>query len=317
MTIVKSLLTGEQLIDDKTMIMEHTIQLVAGLPHGSRLRTELTNNFINGLWYTLDHPPLLYVGELHEYRQADGSWNNPMNPTLGAAGSTYARTCRPSIAVGALPDPELIFETIMKRTEYRSHPNNVSSVLWYWADIIIHDLFWTDQRDITKNKTSSFLDLSPLYGSNQEMQDTVRTFKDGLMKPDTYADKRLLGQPPGVSVILVMFNRFHNYVAANLAAINEGGRFTPPPPGLDGERAAAAWKKYDNDLFQTARLITSGLYINITLVDYVRNIVNLNRSNTTWTLDPRAEMGKDAGTFAGAERGTGSMVSAEFNLAYR
>ncbi|KAI1148496.1 linoleate diol synthase [Nemania diffusa] len=316
-TIVKSLLTGEQLIDDKTMIMEHTIQLVAGLPHGSRLRTELTNNFINGLWYTLDHPPLLYVGELHEYRQADGSWNNPMNPTLGAAGSTYARTCRPSIAVGALPDPELIFETIMKRTEYRSHPNNVSSVLWYWADIIIHDLFWTDQRDITKNKTSSFLDLSPLYGSNQEMQDTVRTFKDGLMKPDTYADKRLLGQPPGVSVILVMFNRFHNYVAANLAAINEGGRFTPPPPGLDGERAAAAWKKYDNDLFQTARLITSGLYINITLVDYVRNIVNLNRSNTTWTLDPRAEMGKDAGTFAGAERGTGSMVSAEFNLAYR
>jgi prostaglandin-endoperoxide synthase 1/linoleate 10R-lipoxygenase len=114
-----------------------------------------------------------------------------------------------------------------------------------------------------------------------------------------------------------MFNRFHNHVACNLATINEGGRFTPPRPGLGEEQAAAAWKKYDNDLFQTARLITSGLYINITLVDYVRNIVNLNRSNTTWTLDPRAEMGKDAGTFAGAERGTGSMVSAEFNLCYR
>ncbi|KAI1185120.1 linoleate diol synthase [Nemania serpens] len=316
-TILKGKLKGEQLIDDKTMIMEHTIQLVAGLPHGSRLRAELTNNFINELWNTLDHPPLLYMGDKHQYRQADGSWNNPMNPMLGAAGSTYARTCRPSVPVGALPDPELVFETIMKRTNYRKHPNNVSSVLWYWADIIIHDLFWTDQRDITKNKTSSFLDLSPLYGSNQEMQDSVRTFKDGMMKPDTFADKRPLGQPPGVSVLLIMFNRFHNHVAANLAAINEGGRFTPPPQGLDGEKAAAAWKKYDNDLFQTARLITSGLYINITLVDYVRNIVNLNRSNTTWTLDPRAEMGKDAGTFKGAERGTGSMVSAEFNLSYR
>ncbi|GAP85759.1 putative linoleate diol synthase [Rosellinia necatrix] len=316
-TIVKSALKGEQLIDDKTMIMEHTIRLVAGLPHGSRLRAELTNNFINGLWNTLDHPPLLYMGDKHQYRQADGSWNNPMNPMLGAAGSNYARSCRPSVAVGALPDPELIFETIMKRTNYRKHPNNVSSVLWYWADIVIHDLFWTDQRDINKNKTSSFLDLSPLYGSNQEMQDSVRTFKDGLMKPDTYADKRLLGQPPGVSVILIMFNRFHNYIATNLAAINEAGRFTPPSPALSGEQAAAAWKKYDNDLFQTARLITSGLYINITLVDYVRNIVNLNRSNTTWTLDPRAEMGKDAGTFAGVERGTGSMVSAEFNLCYR
>ncbi|KAI1428685.1 linoleate diol synthase [Xylaria sp. FL1777] len=315
-TILKGVLKGE-LIDDKTMIMERTIQLVAGLPNGSRLRAELTNNFINQLWYTLDHPPLLYLGEKHEYRQADGSWNNPMNPMLGAAGSTYARTCRPSIQVGALPDPELIYESIMKRTNYRKHPNNVSSVLWYWADIIIHDLFWTDQRDITKNKTSSFLDLSPLYGSNQDMQDSVRTFKDGRMKPDTFADKRLLGQPPGVSVILIMFNRFHNYIAGNLAAINEGGRFTPPPPGLDEEKAAAAWKKYDNDLFQTARLITAGLYINITLVDYVRNIVNLNRSNTTWTLDPRAEMGQDAGTFSGCERGTGSMVSAEFNLCYR
>ncbi|GAW12865.1 hypothetical protein ANO14919_022360 [Xylariales sp. No.14919] len=316
-TIIKSKLKGEQLIDDKTMIMEKTIQLVAGLPHGSRLRAELTNNFINELWNTLDHPPLLWMGDKHEYRQADGSWNNPLDPTIGAANTPYARTCRPSIQVGALPDPELIYETIMKRTNYRKHPNNVSSVLWYWADIIIHDLFWTDQRDISKNKTSSFLDLSPLYGSNQEMQDSVRTFKDGLMKPDTFADKRLLGQPPGVSVILIMFNRFHNYVAKNLAAINEAGRFTPPPPGLDEEKAAAAWKKYDNDLFQTARLITSGLYINITLVDYVRNIVNLNRSNTTWTLDPRAEMGKDAGTFAGSDRGTGSMVSAEFNLCYR
>ncbi|KAI0891686.1 linoleate diol synthase [Annulohypoxylon nitens] len=316
--LARSKLKGEQLVDDKTMIMERVIQLVAGLPTGSRLREELTNAFINELWDTLDHPPLLYMGEKHEYRMADGSWNNPMRPMNGAAGSQYARTCRPGIVpLGALPDPELIYESVMKRTKYRKHPNNVSSVLWYWATIIIHDLFWTDQTDISKTKTSSFLDLSPLYGSNQEMQDSIRTFKDGMMKPDCYADKRLLGSPPGVSVILIMFNRFHNHVAANLAAINEGGRFTPPSPGLSGEKADAAWKKYDNDLFQTARLVTSGLYINITLVDYVRNIVNLNRSNTTWTLDPRAEMGRDVGTNSGSERGTGSMVSAEFNLCYR
>ncbi|KAI0108091.1 heme peroxidase [Daldinia grandis] len=316
--LARSKLKGEQLVDDKTMIMERVIQLVSELPHGSRLRKELTNTFLNELWYTLDHPPLLYIGEKHEYRMADGSWNNPMNPQLGAAGSTYSRSCRPGIVpLGAMPDPSLIFESVMKRTKYRKHPNNVSSVLWYWATIIIHDLFWTDHTDMSKTKTSSYLDLSPLYGSNQAMQDSIRTFKDGMMKPDTYADKRLLGSPPGVSVILIMFNRFHNHVAANLAAINEGGRFTPPRAGLSEEKAAAAWKKYDNDIFQTARLVTSGLYINITLIDYVRNIVNLNRSNTTWTLDPRAEMGHDVGTSAGSERGTGSMVSAEFNLCYR
>jgi len=57
-------------------------------------------------------------------------------------------------------------------------------------------------------------------------------------------------------------------------AINEDGRFTAP--SLQGDKAAAAWKKYDKDLFQTARLVTSTLYINIMLFDYVRNIMNVS-----------------------------------------
>ena len=138
-----------------------------------------------------------------------------------------------------------------------------------------------------------------------------------MLKPDAFADKRLIGNPPGVCILLVMFNRFHNNVATTLADINEGGRFTKPSKDLDEEKAKAAWKKYDEELFQTARLITSGLYINITLIDYVRNIVNLNRVDTTWTLDPRQEMGVDVGTPDGAEAGIGNVVSAEFNLCYR
>ena len=138
-----------------------------------------------------------------------------------------------------------------------------------------------------------------------------------MLKPDTFADPRLLGNPPGVCVLLIMFNRFHNHVARNLAAINETSRFAKPPVSLAEEAAAAAWKKYDEDLFQTARLITSGLYINITLVDYVRNIVNLNRVDSQWTLDPRQEMGVATGTSKGAESGVGNVVSAEFNLCYR
>ncbi|KAH8904704.1 linoleate diol synthase [Coniochaeta sp. PMI_546] len=316
--VIKAKLKGDGITDDKTMIMERTIQLVSKLPNGSRNRVKLTDDFIAQLWNSLDHPPLIYIGDKYMYRSADGSNNNIMLPQLGAAGCTYARSVRPSIVpLGALPDPNLIFDSVMKRTEYKKHPNNVSSVLWYWAAIIIHDLFWTDYPDMSKSKTSSYLDLSPLYGSNQGMQDSIRTFKDGKLKPDAYADKRLLGMPPGVSVILIMFNRFHNHVAENLAAINEGGRFTPPSDKLDEEKKAAGWKKYDEDLFQTARLVTSGLYINITLIDYVRNIINLNRVDTSWTLDPRQESGVDVGTKKGAERGTGNVVSAEFNLCYR
>ncbi len=45
--------------------------------------------------------------------------------------------------------------------------------------------------------------------------------------------------------------------------------------------------------------------------------MQLNRVDTTWTLDPRQDTGIDAGTNKGAERGTGNVVSAEFNLCYR
>lgn len=44
---------------------------------------------------------------------------------------------------GALPDPNLIYDSVMKRTEYKKHPNNVSSILWYWASIIIHGEYRT------------------------------------------------------------------------------------------------------------------------------------------------------------------------------
>ncbi len=113
--------------------------------------------------------------------------------------------------------------------------------------------------------TSSYLDLSPLYGDTQEDQNNIRTFKDGKLKPDCFAEHRLLSFPPGCGVILIMFNRFHNYVVDQLATINEGGRFDKPRKGLTAELEAKAWAEYDNDLFQTGRLITCGLYINITL----------------------------------------------------
>ena len=40
----------------------------------------------------------------------------------------------------------------------------------------------------------------------------------------------------------------------------------------------------------TLHRITSGLYINIILIDYVRTILNLNRSNSPWRLDPRENL---------------------------
>jgi hypothetical protein len=77
-----------------------------------------------------------------------------------------------------------------------------------------------------------------------------------------------------------------------------------------------AQAKRDNDLFQTGRLITCGLYVNIILRDYVRVILNLNRTDTAWTLDPR-EQAYNAFDSEGIPKGIGNQVSMEFNLIYR
>jgi linoleate 8R-lipoxygenase/9,12-octadecadienoate 8-hydroperoxide 8R-isomerase len=116
---------------------------------------------------------------------------------------------------------------------------------------------------------------------------------------------RVLGFPPGVGVLLIIFNCFHNHIVENLARINEGGRFTKPNNGSDKK----AYDKYDNDLFQTGRLVTCGLYVNIILKDYVRTILDLNHTNSSWDIDPRANNS--------ASKATGNQVSAEFNLLYR
>jgi hypothetical protein len=67
------------------------------------------------------------------------------------------------------------------------------------------------------NLTSSYLDLSPLYGRNAQEQKEMRTGKVGQIKPDCFSSKRILGFPPGCGVFLIMFNRYHNYVVTQLA----------------------------------------------------------------------------------------------------
>lgn len=255
---------------------------------------------------------------------------NLLLPKLGSAGSHYARSVRPeTVQPAIMPDPGTIFDSLLAREGFKEHPNKISSVLFYIASIIIHgkclrtvcisapkadrdqDLFQTDREDSTVTRTSSYLELSPLYGNNQDEQNKVRTFKDGRLKPDCFSAKRILGFPPGVGVLLIMFNRFHNYVAEQLARINENGRFTKPD-----ESDSKAYAKYDNDLFQTSRLVTCGLYVNIVLKDYVRTILSINRTNSVWSLDPRAEM-KDGLLNKAPGEATGNQVSAEFNLIYR
>jgi linoleate 8R-lipoxygenase / 9,12-octadecadienoate 8-hydroperoxide 8R-isomerase len=301
-------------VDDKDYLMERVIQIVSELPVTSSTSEKLTHSFLGLLWKDLQHPPISYLGDDYIYRKADGSNNNIRWPHIGQAGAPYARTVKPETVTPIdRPDPGVIFDSLLKRDKFKEHPNKISSVLFYLASIIIHDIFNTSHADFSKSQTSSYLDLAPLYGSSQDEQDEMRTFQDGKLKADCFSDKRILGFPPGVGLLLIMFNRWHNWIVGQLALIDEAGRFSSiRDKGPPAEAAA----RYDNALFQTGRLITGGLYINIILKDYVRTILNLNRTNSDWDLDPRSEAGKSMFGDDTAQA-TGNQVSAEFNLVYR
>jgi hypothetical protein len=297
-------------LDDKKYFMEYLIQIAAKIPDDV-VSNKITDTMITTLWQDLSHPPETLMGGDFEFRQPDGSNNCYKNPTIGAAGMPYARTVNPkTLQPGNMPDPGILFDTLMARKEPEEHPNKISSMLFYLASIIIHDCFKTNHTDYRFSDTSSYLDLAPLYGSNWKDQKRMRTFKDGKILPDCFSETRLLSFPPGVGCLLIMFNRYHNYVAEQLAAINENGRFTPSEKTVDryGEKGL---NKRDDDLFQTARLITCGIYVNIILVDYVRTILNMQRTDSNWQLNPRKDI-KD-----GPPMATGNQVSAEFNLVYR
>lgn len=302
-----------QPLDDRKYYMEKLIQAASCLPD-DLVSQKVTNGFLTTLWDDLQHPPQMLLSPDFVYRQPDGSKNNYAVPHIGAANMPYARTVAPkTLRAGAMPDPGTLFDTVMarKNQEGTDHPNKISSVLFYLASIIIHDVFKTSHKDPNISETSSYLDLAPLYGSTWEDQKLMRTMKDGKLKPDCFSETRLLSFPPGVGALLIMFNRYHNYVVEQLASINEDGRFTENKKHPDVERYGENINKRDDDLFQTGRLITCGLYVNIILIDYVRTILNLNRTDSNWQLNPRVDIP------SGPSPGTGNQVSCEFNLVYR
>ncbi|KAK4460577.1 Psi-producing oxygenase A [Cladorrhinum samala] len=258
---------------------------------------------------------------LYQYRTPDGSYNSMLHPHLGRAGTPYAKSVRGVKRLqGVKPDPGLLFDLLMARDDSKNIENDagISAMFYYHATIIIHDIFRTNRQDQNISDTSSYLDLAPLYGSSLKDQLEIRTMKEGKLKPDTFSEKRLLGQPPGVNVMLVLYNRFHNYVADVLLKINENGRFTLGcAADADPETRAKAIAKQDHDLFNVARLIVGGLYINIALHDYLRAITNTHASNSDWTLDPRVDIEAQKFDDQGTPRGVGNQVSVEFNLLYR
>ncbi|KAJ3989347.1 linoleate diol synthase [Lentinula detonsa] len=298
---------------EQSGLLEHGLSLLSKLPPGD-LAQKLQDDVIKLLYNDLSHPPATLIGNKYAWRSADGSGNNIGDPELGMAGSTYARSVQQShpLSPSELPDPGLIFDTLLKRDGFQSHPAGLSSLMFSFAALVIHSVFRTSHTDVNINETSSYCDLAPLYGHNQETQDRVRNKEAGLglLHLDVFAEDRLLLLPPAVCVLLVLFNRNHNYIVKKIFDINERRKYQDPSTLSEKARAAQ-----DEELFQTARLCNCGWFGTAIFSDYVSCILGLVRQGSNWSLNPFGEMRNlDHSEF---ERGRGNSCSVEFNCLYR
>ncbi|TDL26424.1 heme peroxidase [Rickenella mellea] len=302
---------NQDAIDDRRGFFVNSLSAISKMAPGP-VANKLNDEAITLLYNTVPHPPATFLGS--QYRSADGSNNSIFSPDLGKAGTPYARSVQAKHPqpTNMLPDPGLVFDTLLKARDFQEHPGKNSSLTFAFASLVTHSLFRTDPRDWNKNNTSSYLDLSPVYGYNQITQDLVRN-KDlgrGLLYPDTFSEERLGFLPAAVSALLVIFSRNHNYIADMLLKINERKRWTNPPPADEKARLAQ-----DEEIFQTARLVNCGHFMALIFGDYVAGFLGLGRDGNTWSMDAFDRVKMNNGDLL--PRGQGNQVSVEFNVLYR
>jgi len=305
-------------IDDRKMVLEQMMVILSRLPPG-KLNTKLTHGAIELLYNDLPHPPLTNVGPEYAWRTADGSNNNICQPDLGKAGAAYARSVQQPhpLPRHMLPDPGLIFDTLLRREKFVQHPAGLSSLMFSFAALVVHTIFRTSHTNVNINETSSYVDLAPLYGVNQEAQNHVRV-RDGrgLLHPDTFSEDRLLLLPPAVCVLLVLFNRNHNFIAKKLLEINERGTWKDPDSiPVETPNRTEILLQQEEEIFQTARCCNCGWFASIVFSDYFSAILGMVRYGSSWSLDPFSEFRKEDHSIF--ERGRGNICSVEFNCLYR
>jgi linoleate 10R-lipoxygenase len=173
-------------VQDADMRQEKLIAWLFTIPHTSKsgVPRALEHLIISSLWNALPHPGAAWEKlSGPQYRRADGSYNNPSVPNVGKAGGRYIRDVTPSIGTmkaqkllhngKGLPRPEDVFEKLYRRRRpgedgsagFKKHPCGISSNMFYWATLVTHDLFNTDNDDRFINKTTSYVDMGWLYGA--------------------------------------------------------------------------------------------------------------------------------------------------------
>jgi hypothetical protein len=230
--------------------------------------------------YKGTHSPLAAIASnKYAFRNPDGSnYVQPRFSGLGKANSSYAHSVpHRQVSRAILPDAGLIFDTLLCRSEFTPHPGGINSLFFAFANLLVHTVFRTDHPDPFFNSTSSYLDLSILYGDSEKTLGDVR-LKDGRgrLHEDVFADARLLLMPPSTCALLVLLCRNHNvclcsilfsplsliccqFTAQRILQVNELGTYRSRVED-DAKRLAQ-----DDEIFNRARLVNCGYFMRIVL----------------------------------------------------
>ncbi len=301
----------------------------------NRLESYALNHF-EGLWKVVQHVPwlrgrmnsVLVNSAIHKTatRPYPITTCAPYTSWKSLTDRTYSsRHLPPSPPPADLPNVEALADLFVRRGDTVPCPK--STVLFaYFAQWFTDGFLRTDRADPRKNTSNHEIDLTPLYGLNKSVTDTIRSFnggrlksqfingeeypphlcEQGAVKPEYEKLEHVLfsertaaerseffamgGDRANVQIGYVMFNtlflREHNRIACLLAR---------EYPSWDDER-----------LFQTARNIVLVLLIRIVIEEYINHITPYHFHFLL-----------DAGGFPNERWYRQNWMALEFNLVYR
>ncbi|KAF7973363.1 hypothetical protein HWV62_15541 [Athelia sp. TMB] len=184
------------------------------------------------------------------------------------------------------PRMEDVFDRLLSaRTMKRLvHPNGMTELAYASMTIVALDIFRSNVLDSRFNETSPYLDLSPLYGVNEEETNSIRV-KDGrgMLAPDCFSENRSLFLNPTITALLILWNRNHNYYAEQLLSNNEGGRWRDPTSSPVA--GSLSLDLQDDQIFKQARRINCAVFRNFIAEDLIKGLTGRSNLDNTTGLD--------------------------------
>ncbi|XP_059294091.1 alpha-dioxygenase PIOX [Lycium ferocissimum] len=234
----------------------------------------------------------------YPYRTADGKYNDPFNEGAGSEFSFFGRNMMPVDQHNKLkkPDPMVVATKLLARRKFVDTGKQFNMIAASWIQFMVHD--WIDHLEDTEqielrapkevasecplksfkfNKTKEiptgfyeiktghlnsrtpWWDGSVIYGSNTEVLEKVRTFKDGKLK---LSENGLIQQDENGKIISGdVRNTWAGLLALQALFVQEHNAVCD-----------ALKKEYpeleDEDLYRHARLVTSAVIAKVHTIDW-------------------------------------------------